>query len=178
MATHPTGRHLFYCATVYLQDKYQQNFYSVHRLDRETSGTLILSKNADTSTVLTDAFEYKQVEKAYFFIAIKDKKVEKFPFIAKERIGQEKWAPNVDLFIYHYPENSSEGKSAETRFEKIWEDETYLIGLAFTESNLIEPFQRQGNAGPPRHRDNVDNGIGRPTHGHMDRDGILDRLGC
>src|SRR5690606_26995298 len=47
MSTHPTGKHLFYCATVILEHLKDSRFYSVHRLDRETSGILILSKEIE-----------------------------------------------------------------------------------------------------------------------------------
>ena len=35
MATHPTGRHLFHCATVFLEQKTGSAVYPLHRLDRE-----------------------------------------------------------------------------------------------------------------------------------------------
>ena len=42
MTTHPTGKRLFNCATVFFEDKYKKTIHSIHRLDRETSGVLLL----------------------------------------------------------------------------------------------------------------------------------------
>ena len=57
----------------------QQTQYSelwlVHRLDKVTSGCLILAKNAATATALGEAFEQRKVQK--FYLAITDKKPKK-----------------------------------------------------------------------------------------------------
>jgi 23S rRNA-/tRNA-specific pseudouridylate synthase len=45
MSTHPAGRHVFNCATVYFEMKYEKTIHSLHRIDRETSGILMLGKN-------------------------------------------------------------------------------------------------------------------------------------
>ena len=45
MSTHPAGRHLFNCATVFFEMKYNHTIHSLHRIDRETSGILMLGKN-------------------------------------------------------------------------------------------------------------------------------------
>ena len=72
MSTHPTGRHLFHCATVYYEQKLNQStVHSIHRLDRETSGVLLLAKNPTTANQLTVEFENNNVKKCYFFIAEK-----------------------------------------------------------------------------------------------------------
>ena len=42
MSTHPAGRHLFNCATVFFEMKYNHTIHSLHRIDRETSGILML----------------------------------------------------------------------------------------------------------------------------------------
>src|SRR5574343_1754771 len=64
MATHPTGRHLFNCATVYFEGKLNSPVHSIHRIDRETSGILLLGKNPKTSSLLTTEFEERRVMKA------------------------------------------------------------------------------------------------------------------
>ena len=62
MSTHPTGRHLFHCSTVYYEQKLNlKTVHSIHRLDRETSGVLLLAKNPDTANKLTTEFEKSQV---------------------------------------------------------------------------------------------------------------------
>jgi 23S rRNA pseudouridine1911/1915/1917 synthase len=47
-----------------LQDKYGEIF-TVHRLDRETSGIIVFAKNAETHKYLSQAFEDRSVEKYY-----------------------------------------------------------------------------------------------------------------
>lgn len=71
MATHPTGRHLFYCATVLMQEICRTHVYSCHRLDRETSGVLVLAKNSHWANLVSGSFEDTTTQKCYFFIAIK-----------------------------------------------------------------------------------------------------------
>ena len=50
MATHPTGKHLFHCATVQIQKEHHGRAYGVHRLDRETSGLLLFPKKTNLAT--------------------------------------------------------------------------------------------------------------------------------
>lgn len=69
MAVHPTGRHLFHVATLYLQEQFQQNLHSVHRLDRETSGLLLLAKTPQKAAHLTRLFTQGHIKKTYFFIS-------------------------------------------------------------------------------------------------------------
>ncbi|MDP4129049.1 MAG: RNA pseudouridine synthase [Bacteroidota bacterium] len=47
--------------------RYQQIF-TVHRLDRETSGVIVFAKTADTHRYLSGIFERREVEKIYFGI--------------------------------------------------------------------------------------------------------------
>src|SRR5580693_9389398 len=50
-----------------LIEKYQQIF-TVHRLDRETSGVIVFAKTADAHQHLSVIFQERQVEKTYFGI--------------------------------------------------------------------------------------------------------------
>lgn len=129
MATHPTGKHLFNCATVFLEDIYKQTIYSIHRLDRETSGVLLMAKNSQMAKNCTELFEKNTVSKAYFFIA-HQKSLEDFPFIASERLGNDQnFTPRN--FNHCYQQDSNLGKSAETHFEKLHQEGSYVLGLAF-----------------------------------------------
>ena len=66
MSTHPTGKHLFNCATVYYENTLGlKTIHSIHRLDRETSGVLLLGKNPNCANLLTTEFENTQVRKCY-----------------------------------------------------------------------------------------------------------------
>ena len=129
MATHPTGKHLFNCATVYYENKFHHTMCSIHRLDRETSGVLLLGKNAKTAQLCTDLFEKDLVSKCYFFMAVKDLDI-RFPIVANERLG------TLDHYIprnynHWFKEDSKLGKHAQTRFIEIYQDHKYILGLAF-----------------------------------------------
>jgi 23S rRNA pseudouridine1911/1915/1917 synthase len=129
MSTHPTGRHLFYCATVYAENKLGHKVYGIHRLDRETSGLLCMAKTLSAATELTNAFENKMVKKAYFLIAVKAQN-KAFPFRADENLGRKPEDPER-LVTKAFPKDSPWGKSAETDFELLFEDHRYVVALAF-----------------------------------------------
>jgi 23S rRNA pseudouridine1911/1915/1917 synthase len=129
MTTHPSGKHLFNCATVYFQEKYGHTIHSIHRIDRETSGVLLLDKNPKAAGKCTALFENDLVNKCYFFISEK-KNENKFPFIAKERMGSlDDFIPK--LFVHCFDESSKQGKHAQTTFHGLFENQNYILGLAF-----------------------------------------------
>lgn len=129
MTTHPTGKHLFNCATVYLETIYNKTVHSIHRLDRETSGVLLLGRNPKAAQKMTPLFELNEVSKCYFFMAHKRREKE-FPFIANERMGSiDNFIPR--LFVHCFDEHSQLGKHAQTKFYKLEENDKYIIGLAF-----------------------------------------------
>lgn len=129
MAAHPTGKHLFNCVTVYFEERDNKTRHSIHRLDRETSGVLVLGKNPKAAQICTDFFEKDLVSKCYFFIAHKNQ-INEYPFIANERLGSEDDF-QLKLYVHCYPENSDQGKHAQTRFQKLAENDQYFLGLAF-----------------------------------------------
>ena len=51
-----------------LRDQIGQWVYPVHRLDRPTSGVLILGLSSDSARLLTQEFEQRQVEKRYLAV--------------------------------------------------------------------------------------------------------------
>ncbi len=130
MITHPAGKNLFYCATVFFETLYKHTIHSIHRLDRETSGILMLGKNPKTAQKVSLHFEEDKVRKCYFLIAHKQTGALAFPFTAKQRMGRNE---NVipEGMITHWPENSEEGKDAETHFELLLEKDNYVLALAF-----------------------------------------------
>jgi 23S rRNA pseudouridine1911/1915/1917 synthase len=130
MITHPAGKNLFYCATVWYETIYKHTMHSIHRLDRETSGILMLGKNPKTSQKVSALFEEEKVKKCYFLIAHKNPGCTPFPFTAKERLGRNEDAIPQGM-IYAHPENSEEGKDADTHFELVLELEDYVLALAF-----------------------------------------------
>ena len=130
MITHPAGKNLFYCATVFFETIYKKTIHSIHRLDRETSGLLLLGKNPKVSQKVSLLFEDDQVKKCYFFIAKKNPDATPFPFTAKERMDREENAVPRGI-MFHYPEDSEKGKDAQTHFEIIFDSKDYVLALAF-----------------------------------------------
>ena len=129
MATHPTGRHLFNCCTVFYEQMFGHTIHSVHRLDRETSGVQLLARNPKTAQKCTSMFERDEVSKCYFFMAHK-KKSNTYPLTATERMGAI-IGYEPQLYVHIYPNSSTEGKHAETTYVDLYEDDQYFLGLAF-----------------------------------------------
>ncbi|RLA63970.1 MAG: hypothetical protein DRQ88_00960 [Epsilonproteobacteria bacterium] len=130
MSTHPTGRHLFNCATVFFESSLGHTCHSIHRLDRETSGILLLGKNPKIASSMTPQFEKGEVKKCYFFIAKTENPPDEDSFVVNERLG----AAGTGLkrvYINHYPEDSLEGKRAKTTFKILHREKGYVLGLAF-----------------------------------------------
>lgn len=130
MSTHPAGRHVFNCATVFFEMKYQHTIHSLHRIDRETSGILMLGKNPQMATEMMIRFEQDDVKKCYLFIG---KKLPGFNFqehfIANERIA----SPDEGLkrvVVESYPEDSTQGKHARTFFYLLEDLPEHVIGIA------------------------------------------------
>lgn len=130
MITHPAGKNLFYCATVFFETIYKHTIHSIHRLDRETSGILMLAKNPRAAQRVSLLFEEDKVRKCYFLIAHKQDNAQSFPFTAKQRMGRNE---NVipQGMITAFPEDSEIEKDAETHFELLLEKDNYVLALAF-----------------------------------------------
>lgn len=130
MSTHPAGRHVFNCATVVFEMKYQKTIHSLHRIDRETSGILMLGKNPQMATEMMERFEQDDVKKCYLFIGKIQKNFKHLTeFIANERMG----SPDEGLkriVVESYPEHSPDGKHARTFFTILEKNEEYVVGLA------------------------------------------------
>lgn len=133
MSTHPTGRHLFHCATVYYESLYKNTIHSIHRLDRETSGLLLLAKNPKAAKQLTASFENNLVLKCYFFIGkiINNSKISTPFFTVNLRLGPQGEGLKR-VVINAYSEKSTEGKHAQTHFQilEVLNDQ-YILGLAY-----------------------------------------------
>jgi 23S rRNA pseudouridine1911/1915/1917 synthase len=129
MCAHPTGRHLFNCATVYFENKYGHTVHSVHRLDRETSGVQLIGKNPKSANKCTTLFEHDKVSKCYFLMAHKKSQIN-FPFTANERLeNKEDFLPRQ--YIHCFPEDGVTGKHAKTSYEELYQDDDYILALAF-----------------------------------------------
>lgn len=130
MATHPTGKHLFNCATVYFESQYKKTIHSIHRIDRETSGVLMLAKNPTCAQKMTDCFEKDLVRKCYFFIAVNKDWNGETQFECNRRLGP-KDSGLKRIYINHFDEDSKEGKHAKTHYQIVHEEKGYVLGLAF-----------------------------------------------
>lgn len=130
MITHPAGKNLFYCATVFFETIYKKTMHSIHRLDRETSGLLILGKNPKVAQKVAALFEQDQVRKCYFLIAKKNPGATDFPFVAKERLDRDETKIPRGMISW-WAEDSHLGKDSETKFELLLEKDDYVLALAF-----------------------------------------------
>lgn len=130
MITHPAGRNLFYCATVFFETLHKRTIHSIHRLDKETSGLLMLGKNPAIAKKVGLLFEEDKVRKCYFLIAHKRANATAFPFSAKERMDREEGNIPSGMMSW-WPESSSMGKDAETHFELLCEKDEFVLALAF-----------------------------------------------
>lgn len=129
MTTHPSGKHLFNCATVYFEEKFNQTMHSIHRIDRETSGTLLLAKNPKTANHCTSKFENDEVSKCYFLMAHRTDITEE-DFTAYERLGSiEDFIPR--LYVHCFRKDSKHGKHAQTTFKTVFKNMDYIFMLAF-----------------------------------------------
>jgi RluA family pseudouridine synthase len=130
MSTHPAGRHVFNCATVFFEMKYEQTIHSLHRIDRETSGILMLGKNPKIANEMMANFEQDDVKKCYLFISkVNELYNGSMEFIANERMS----SPGEGLkrvFVEYYPEHSNEGKHARTFYFILEKCGDYVIGIA------------------------------------------------
>lgn len=130
MSAHPTGKHMFNCVTVFFEAKLGHITHSIHRLDRETSGLMIVGKTPEAANDFMKIFERDQIKKCYLLFAKKEKPDIPQNFIAEERMGtKEGHIPS--LYAFCYPKNSTEGKSAKTGFKILYQNEQYLTALAF-----------------------------------------------
>jgi RluA family pseudouridine synthase len=132
MTTHPAGRHLFYVATTFYASIYNQTIHSIHRIDRETSGLLLLGKEYEATKAISWLFENDQVRKCYFFIAHKRAGARPMPFTALEPMGEA--ADPIRSMQRCFPIGSGLGKEAETHFESLFETDDYVLALAFPKS--------------------------------------------
>ncbi len=90
----------------FLKRKYGQIF-TIHRLDRETSGIMIFAKNENAHKALSHQFENRIVEKIYYALTsgyfhndegIIEKPIDKHPGIAGKMIVSKKGKPSTSAY--------------------------------------------------------------------------------
>jgi RluA family pseudouridine synthase len=66
LIVYPDGKHDYPALSAWLDKKYGEGkFHFVHRIDRETSGVLVLAKNESTHEFLKQQFQDREVKKVY-----------------------------------------------------------------------------------------------------------------
>ncbi len=75
LPVHPAGRFFFHTLLIHLKTegfkidlKSERNFFLVHRIDKETSGVLLLAKTKDACNALTSQFRNRETQKYYLSI--------------------------------------------------------------------------------------------------------------
>lgn len=104
----------------YAQDILKQNLFVVHRLDKDTSGALLVAKTSPCAKELAELFKNHRVEKKYIFLT--DRKVHFDEVTHKSHI--EKLGPNE--FCSHQKEEVN----SETAFQKIWSHSGFTLWMA------------------------------------------------
>src|SRR3989338_8187433 len=61
---YPDGKHDYPALSHWLEKKYPE-FHFVHRIDRETSGVLVVAKTADAYAALKEQFQNREIKKVY-----------------------------------------------------------------------------------------------------------------
>ncbi len=64
LVVHPAGKHTSGTLANALKAKFP-NFYLVHRLDKDTSGVMLVALNQATKHYLNDLFEQRKIQKTY-----------------------------------------------------------------------------------------------------------------
>jgi len=64
LIVYPDGKHDYPTLSHWLEKKYKE-FHFVHRIDRETSGVLVLAKNEATHQFFKEQFQSREVKKIY-----------------------------------------------------------------------------------------------------------------
>jgi len=132
MTAHPVGRHIFNTATTYFEAVYKKTVHCVHRLDRETSGILLLAKNYEVAKAMNINFEFDHVKKVYFFIArVAPHFKGENSFTVFERLRLRSEVDRERMDVEAFPQNSPLGREAETHFELLYHEKDYMLGLAF-----------------------------------------------
>jgi 23S rRNA pseudouridine1911/1915/1917 synthase len=140
LPVHPAGRYFFNTLLVHLKTqghktpmKAEREYYLVHRIDKETSGILVLSKDKEVCTHLTQQFAERKTEKRYLALVYGRPKDEFTVDLAMKRANSV-----IELKMMTAPE--SEGaQSALTRFKRL-----KTATNRFGEFSLVECFPKTG----------------------------------
>ncbi|QKF63915.1 RluA family pseudouridine synthase [Campylobacter corcagiensis] len=115
--THPNGRKSLYSMNDEIWSKFGRNASVAHRLDRETSGVLLVAKNLEVEREIKAKFEHGKVKKCY--MALVNGVIEN-DFVVSEPLALKSGAKTLKnkMFV------SKLGKKAVTKFDvvKVYQD--------------------------------------------------------
>jgi len=142
LPVHPAGRFFFNTLLIHLKTRGFQNelesertLFLVHRIDKETSGILLLAKSKEACFNLTDQFKFRKTDK--YYLAIVKGTPHAPSFDVNQPLGKIKGS-RIGLKMYLVPEAEG-GQSALTHFETI-ETRTGKLGTF----SLVACFPRTG----------------------------------
>lgn len=133
LPTHPAGRFLHNTLLMILQNDLNLKLYPAHRLDRETSGVIIMAKDSKTASELQQNFG--NVNKRY--LAIVHGTVKDEEFTVDVPIGCDKNS-KVRKKRASYPEAE---EKANTSFKKIYSFSNYTLVKAFPETGRLHQIR-------------------------------------
>lgn len=148
-----------------LRDKYNKNFYPIHRLDRKTSGVILFAKEKEYVSAFQDLFISNCIQKTYFGI------VRGF---SPKQIIIDSDVKGRDALIY---------KSAITRLETLATIETNIAVTPYNTSrySLVELQPKSGRLHQLRiHMNKISHPlIGDPKYGDRFHNRMfVNKLGC
>jgi 23S rRNA pseudouridine1911/1915/1917 synthase len=122
LPVHPAGRFFFHTLLIHLKTsgftnnlEAERTLFLVHRIDKETSGVLLLAKSKEACASLTSQFKERQTDK--YYLAIVRGTPSKEQFDIDDPIGKMRGS-RVGLKVYGVPEADG-GQTALTHFEKV-----------------------------------------------------------
>ncbi|MBI3556605.1 MAG: RluA family pseudouridine synthase, partial [Deltaproteobacteria bacterium] len=135
LPVHPAGKFLFNTLLMSLRKDRGRPYHLIHRLDRETSGVVLLAKDPETAGSLVKQFRERTTEKRYSAIVIGHPPEDKFTVDAD--IGSAN--SFIRLKMQAYPKGTSE-LEALTHFEVL---ERAPNGLSLIDCELMTGRQHQ-----------------------------------
>jgi 23S rRNA pseudouridine1911/1915/1917 synthase len=121
LPVHPAGRYFFNTLLVHLRTQGHPNplelgreYYLAHRIDKETSGVLVLAKDREICAQLVEQFAKRKTKKRYFALV---RGITPSEFQVTSPLGRDPRS-NITLRMTEIPLESG-GLEAETRFERI-----------------------------------------------------------
>ncbi len=137
LPVHPAGIYFFHTLLVHLRTeglrnplKAEREYFLVHRIDKETSGILVLTKDKDVATHLTRQFAERTTAKRYLAI-VKGVPPEEFEC---DQAIKRSTGSKIELKMMLAPESEG-GQSAFTRFKRL---------EVHGEYSLVECFPKTG----------------------------------